>query len=168
MKKDDFDLLRKWHNDPEVMQFWYGRDKPRPLQWIRKHYTPAIQRRKDCAYWMIELEGKQIGYICNTAQKNDEWECLGIVEIDILIGDKSKWEKGLGLDALKAMIGYAFNIQKAERVFLVPRVNNLRAIHVYKKAGFKKEGILRHYEKFEGKWIDGVMMSILRKEFKRQ
>lgn len=167
MRKDDFGVIYKWLNDPEVMQYWYGCDKPRSKEWIKKHYTPAIKGLKDWAYWMIELDGKPIGYICNTTERNDEGEFFGKVELDILIGDKSKWELGLGSDALKAMINYAFKTQQAERVFLVPRVINKRAIHVYEKVGFKKEGILRHNEKFEGKWVDNVIMSILREEFEK-
>jgi RimJ/RimL family protein N-acetyltransferase len=89
------------------------------------------------------------------------------VELDIMIGDISQQGKGYGQDALKAMINYAFTQQKAERVFIMPRVTNKRAIHVYEKVGFKKEGVLRHYEKFEGLWIDSLMMAILRDEFKQ-
>lgn len=47
------------------------------------------------------------------------------------------------------------NTQGAERVFLTPRLINPRAIHVYEKVGFKREGVLRHFEKFEGQWIEG-------------
>lgn len=91
---------------------------------------------------------------------------MGRVELDILIGDKTKRDKGYGSDALKATLNYAFNVQGAERVFIIPRTINPRAIHVYEKVGFKKEGVLRHHEKFEGKWIDSVMMSVLKDEFK--
>lgn len=164
MKEDDFDLLFGWLNNPKVMTYWYGSDKPHSREWIRKHFSPSIRGLKNWNYWMIELRGEPIGYICNT-EENDDGEFLGRVELDILIGDKSEWERGYGTDALKAMLSYAFNTQKAERVFLIPRAINPRAIRVYKKVGFKQEGILRHHEKFEGKWIDGVMLAILKDEF---
>ncbi|MBI2338591.1 GNAT family N-acetyltransferase [Candidatus Daviesbacteria bacterium] len=166
MREENFEIMFKWLNDIEVMRYWYGRDKPRSLDWIRKHFTPSIKGQTNSTYWIIESDSEPVGYVCNTAEKNDNGEFLGKVEVDILIGDKSRWEKGIGSDALKAMIDYAFNIQKAERVFLTPRVTNNRAIHVYEKVGFKKEGILRHFEKFEGKWVDNAIMSILRGEFK--
>lgn len=165
MKEDDFKLLFEWFNDPKVMQFWYGRDKPRSKHWIKTHFVPSIKGLRDWTYWIIEFEKQPIGYMCNTAVKDDDGKILGRVEIDILIGDKTKWGQGFGSDALKAMLNYVFKKQEAERAFLTPRLANKRAIHVYKKAGFKKEGILRHYEKFEGKWVDNVIMSILREEF---
>ena len=160
--------MYKWFNNPEVLEFWYGRDKPKTKAWIKKHFEPIIAGKKASQAWAIEAEGKLIGYMYNTPEKNDEGEFTGRLELDILIGEKDKWEKGYGSDALRAMLTYAFDKQKAERVFLMPRTHNKRAIYVYEKVGFKKEGVLRHFEKFEGKWTDNIMMSILKGEFKKR
>lgn len=165
VKQKDFAAIYQWVNDSEIMPYWYGRDKARIFEWIKKHFTPAIKGKTDYTYWMIEACGKPIGYMCNTAEKDDDGEFMGHVEIDILIGEKEFWGKGYGSDALKIMVRYAFEEQKAERVFLKPRTVNSRAIHVYEKVGFKKEGILRHNELFERKWIDNLMMSIIKKEY---
>lgn len=165
--KADFPLLQKWLNDPQTIAFWYGRDKPRSMEWVKKHYLPSIEGKVIWRYWVIEVDGKTIGYICNTPEENDDHEFSGRIELDILIGVKNEWGKGYGTDALRAMVNYAFNEQGAERVYIVPSTINPRAIHVYEKVGFKMEGILRHYEKFEGKWINGVMMAILKDEFKK-
>lgn len=167
IQRKDFPFFHKWFNDPEVLAFWYGQDKPRSTDWIKKHFEPIINGKRASKGWIIEVRGKPIGYMYNTLEKNDEGEFTGRVEVDILIGEKNEWGKGYGTDALRAMIGYAFEKQKAERVFLMPRVDNKRAIHVYEKVGFKKEGIMRHFEKFEGRWIDSLMMSILKDEFKK-
>ncbi|MBI5465073.1 GNAT family N-acetyltransferase [Candidatus Gottesmanbacteria bacterium] len=167
LRKEDFPNIFRWVNDPGIMQFWYGRDKQRSMEWIKKHFTPAIEGKTDWTYWVIETNNKPIGYMCNTVEKDDDGEFIGKVEIDILIGEKEMQEKGYGPNALKAMINYAFKTQKAERVFLVPRLTNSRAIHVYQKVGFKKEGTLRHYEKFEGRWVDNLMMSVLKDEYKK-
>jgi RimJ/RimL family protein N-acetyltransferase len=167
-QRKDFSLLYKWINDPEMASFWYGRDKPRSKNWVKKHFTPMVQGKDKSQCWIIEVSKQPIGFMYNTPQKeDDDTRFSGRVELDIMIGEKSEWRKGYGSDALKAMTRYAFIKQKAERVFIIPRVSNSRAIHVYEKVGFKKEGILRHYEKFEGKWIDCLMMSILKDEFKK-
>lgn len=168
-QRKDFPLLYKWINNPEIAKFWYGRDKSRSKEWVEKHFTPMVQGKGESQCWIIEVQKKPIGFIYNTPEKEDDGTRFsGRVELDIMIGEKGKWGKGYGTDALRTMINYAFTKQGAERVFIMARVSNVRAIHVYEKVGFKKEGILRHYEKFESKWIDCVMMSILRGEFKRQ
>lgn len=165
-REQDFPLLYKWVNNPTVVRFWYGRDKPRSMDWITKHFKPIIKGKSNSTCWIIEIGSKPIGFMYSTVDKNDDKEFTGRVEVDILIGEDKEWEKGYGTDALKAMIKYAFQIQKAERVFIMPRISNTRAIHVYEKAGFKKEGILRRFEKFEGEWIDCVMMAIIKDEFR--
>jgi RimJ/RimL family protein N-acetyltransferase len=161
----DFTLLHKWINNPAVLGFWYGKDKLRSMKWVKDHFLSIIKNESNSSCWIIEVSGEPIGFMYNTICKDDD-KFTGRVELDILIGDDKKRGKGYGADALKAMIYYAFKVQKAQRVYLTPHIKNVRAIHVYEKVGFKKEGILRSFEKFEGKWIDCVMMSIIKGEFK--
>jgi len=167
LRKEDFPTLFRWFNDPEVLAFWYGKDRPRSMTWIKKHFEPIIAGKSASQAWAIEAKGRLIGYMYNTPSKDeDTGKFTGRVELDILIGEKDEWGKGCGPDALRTMIAYAFNKQKAERVFIMPWIHNKRAIHVYEKVGLKREGVLRHFEKLEGKWVDNLMMSILRKDFK--
>lgn len=163
----DYPLIRKWINAPEIAKYWYGRDKPRMLGWLKQHFRSIASDTNPCQSWLIEVTGIPIGYMYNTCYSDDDGEFTGRVELDILIGDTSKWGKGYGTDALITLMQHVFSEQRAERIFLTPRIINKRAIHVYEKAGFKKEGLLRHFEKFEGEWVDCVMMAILRSEFKK-
>lgn len=168
-KQKDTPLFYKWINDPEVAKFWYGRDKSRSKEWVRKHFTPMIEGKSQSQCWIIEAKRRPIGFMYNTPQKEDDGiKFSGRVELDIMIGERNEWGKGYGTDALRTMIDYTFNKQKAERVYIMPRVSNARAIHLYEKVGLKKEGILRRYEKFEGKWIDCLMMAILKSDFENK
>lgn len=169
VREEDLPLLYQWINNPEIARLWYGRNKPRSKEWVKKHFAPIIDGKSESTCRIIELKGRPIGFMYNTPEKEDDGSGFsGRVELDIMIGEKSEWGRGYGTDALRAMIKYAFTKQKAERVFIMPRTTNARAIHVYEKVGFKKEGVLRHFEKFESKWIDCIMMSILKNEFKKQ
>jgi len=148
VRKIDFPLLHKWINDPEIARFWYGQDKPRSQEWIEKHFTPMVEGKSESSCWIIEAE-KALGFMYNTPQKEDDGEEFsGRVELDIMIGDSGEQGKGYGTDALRTMINYAFKKQKAERVFIMPRSNNKRAIHVYEKAGFKVEGTRENFNWF--------------------
>ena len=42
---------------------------------------------------------------------------------------------------------------------------NLRAINVYKKCGFKEEGVLRESIYLNGNFIDVILMSVLKNEY---
>ncbi|PIS09250.1 hypothetical protein COT75_02505 [Candidatus Beckwithbacteria bacterium CG10_big_fil_rev_8_21_14_0_10_34_10] len=167
INKQDFPILHQWINNPAVVSFWYGKDKLRSKKWVKDHFDVIIKGRTNSSCWMVEVKGQPIGFIYNNVNKDDDKKFIGRVELDILIGEDNQWGKGYGTDALKAMIKYAFEIQRAQRVYLTPHIKNIRAIHVYQKVGFKKEGVLRHFEKFEGQWIDCLMMSIIKKEYEK-
>lgn len=169
VKQKDLPLLYQWINDPEVAKFWYGRDKPRSRQWVKKHFTPMVQGKSESQCWMIELNKRPTGFMYNTPQKEDDGPGFsGRIELDIMIGEKNQWGKGYGSDAMRVMLEFAFSKQKAERVYVLARTSNTRAINFYEKIGFQKEGILRHFEKFEGKWTDSLMMAILKSEFEKK
>lgn len=167
IRQDDFPILHKWINDPKIVEFWYGCDKPRSMKWVKKHFTDVVSGEDLSSGWIVEAKGKPIGFMYNTPDKDDDKRFTGRVELDIMIGETNEQGKGHGVNALKAMITYAFEKQGAERVYIIPQTTNVRAIHVYEKVGFKREGVLRHFEKHEGEWFDSIMMAIIKEEFKK-
>ncbi|PWK86438.1 acetyltransferase (GNAT) family protein [Lentzea atacamensis] len=69
--------------------------------------------------------------------------------------------KGYGTAAIKHVLGYAFGERDLHRVDLEVYEFNDRAIHVYKKCGFREEGRLRDALLWEGEFYDAIVMSIL-------
>ncbi len=51
------------------------------------------------------------------------------------------------------------------RVTIDPEVDNARAIRSYEKAGFRLEGVLRHNDQLDGRWVDTHFMAILEDEW---
>jgi RimJ/RimL family protein N-acetyltransferase len=81
------------------------------------------------------------------------------------IGDASRRGRGLGTDAVGALVDFAFGELRMERVWLDTEVSNTRAQASYRKAGFTEEGRLRHAWFVDGEHVDGVRMSMLRDEW---
>ena len=76
-------------------------------------------------------------------------------------------DRGLGTEALRLIVGYGFEQLGLHRVSLEVYAFNPRARHVYEKAGFVAEGVLREALRYEGEWIDAGVMSILDHEWAR-
>ncbi|MFG2819448.1 GNAT family N-acetyltransferase [Kitasatospora sp. NPDC048365] len=74
-------------------------------------------------------------------------------------------DRGLGTDALRTTIGYAFNELGLNRVELTVNSYNARAIAAYARAGFVEEGRRREAVYRSGGWHDQVLMSVLRREW---
>ncbi|MEU0878423.1 GNAT family protein [Lentzea sp. NPDC005914] len=69
--------------------------------------------------------------------------------------------KGYGTVAIKHVLDHAFTVRNLHRVDLEVYEFNDRAIHVYKKLGFREEGRLRDALLWDGEFYDAIVMSVL-------
>jgi [ribosomal protein S5]-alanine N-acetyltransferase len=88
-------------------------------------------------------------------------------EFGILIGDSSQWGKGIGREVTSAILTYGFDELNMNRIDLSVLASNARAIRLYQGLGFVQEGIQREAQYRAGKYLDVVLMSILRSERKQ-
>lgn len=74
--------------------------------------------------------------------------------------------KGYGSEAIRWVLGWAFERLGLHRVQVRAFGWNVRAIELYKRLGFKEEGRWREALWHEGRWWDDVQLSILEDEWK--
>jgi ribosomal-protein-alanine N-acetyltransferase len=89
----------------------------------------------------------------------------GSAGFGIAIGEHELRGAGLGTDAVNAIADFCFGQLRLERLWLVTDSVNARAQHVYEKAGFVREGLLRKAFYQDGVFQDDVMMAMLRSEW---
>ena len=70
---------------------------------------------------------------------------------------KSEWGRGMGSALLQKIIEYAKE-HTIELINLEVRSDNIRAIHVYEKYGFRKIGTSPAFYKMDGKYYDFDLM----------
>ena len=86
--------------------------------------------------------------------------------IDIFLST-SRHGRGLGTEAIRVLARHLFEERGHHRLTIDPAADNAAAIRAYEKAGFREIGIMREYERGpDGSWHDGVLMDMLRKEFR--
>ncbi|WP_459129637.1 GNAT family N-acetyltransferase [Guggenheimella bovis] len=73
---------------------------------------------------------------------------------------KKYWNHGIASLFLKELIDFAKNKAKAKILSLGVRSDNERAIHLYKKFGFKKIGTFEGYFEINGELIDVDYMNL--------
>ncbi len=86
-------------------------------------------------------------------------------EFGLVIGDPSQWGKGLGTEATRLMLDYGFGTLNLHKVWLQVFGHHASAQRVYEKAGFRREGLQREQYFVEGRYVDGILMGILRPEW---
>ena len=75
---------------------------------------------------------------------------------------KEYWGKGIASEALEAVIKFGFEHYSFERIEALIEPANVPSQKLVEKQGFKREGLLRHYEFTCGKFDDLYMYSLLK------
>ena len=88
-------------------------------------------------------------------------------EMSIGIGDPADWGKGYGSEAMCLALRYAFHELNLNRVWLTVISYNARAIRLYEKLGFQREGVMREAVLRDGKRYDMLVMGLLRWEWEQ-
>lgn len=125
-----------WLNDPEVVRYSELRhrthDEASCLEYIKSfdHETNHI--------WAIHLHGVEGLHIGNITLHRDIPN--NIAQMGILIGEKSQWNKGLGVEAWGHVMtwGLANGLRKVEAGCMSV---NTGMIRVFQKTGMKFEGL---------------------------
>jgi RimJ/RimL family protein N-acetyltransferase len=82
-----------------------------------------------------------------------------------IIGEENQG-KGYGSEALRLMLDYGFGICNLHRIELNVFSYNERAIHVYEKLGFQREGVQRDALYYDHRYHDSIIMSMLEDEYR--
>ncbi|WP_285767060.1 GNAT family protein [Peribacillus sp. SI8-4] len=78
--------------------------------------------------------------------------------------NQAHWGIGIAGEALKAVVMYGYRHFQLERIEALIEPGNFPSQKMVEKQGFRKEGLLRHYEYTCGKFDDLLMYSLLRKD----
>ncbi len=167
MEKEDLTSLLSWCNDPEVM--YYADDDPEPHKTLQELEEEFAKQKGE---WSASMEtfvietrdGTLIGDIMYRWYRPD----VRSAYIGVLIGEKEYWGQGYGTEAIKLFLRYLFVEKQLHKVAVTVSDFNKRAIRVYEKCGFRKDGILRDNAIINGKFVDHIVMSILEDEYKKQ
>ncbi|HET6694097.1 MAG TPA: GNAT family protein [Pedococcus sp.] len=95
----------------------------------------------------------------------NEWEPENAsCNFRILIGPGGRG-RGLGTEATRLILGHAFESLGLHRVGLEVYAFNPRGRRAYGKVGFVEEGVRRDALRFDGEFVDSVLMSVLAPEW---
>ncbi len=164
LEMEDIDSFTLWLNDEEVRQYLMRTsplNKVREKEWVENLYKDD----REMVLGIVLKENDQL--IGNIALHRISIPYRHAV-LGIFIGDKSRWSKGYGTEALRLMVGHGFDQLNLHRIFLTVLGFNARAIHTYEKVGFKREGTFRDHIYRNGKYHDVHYMGILEDEWRER
>ena len=110
--------------------------------------------------YLIELHEPELVKIGAINLWNINWRHLR-AEVGIWISP-SYWKKGYGKKSLKLIKTIGFIHLKLNRLEAHIAIENTNSIHLFKKCGFKEEGTLKQYLKFNQKFHDTVILALIK------
>jgi RimJ/RimL family protein N-acetyltransferase len=154
----DFDLELTTSGDAPPVSDWQVRSF-----WKRRIKHPALEMR----YFAIEpLPGHagagQFAGMCNLQDidmRNRH------AELSIWLGSPDLRGHGYGVDAIRAILPYAFDVVHLEKLYLGVYDFNEAGIRCYERLGFRYEGQLQHQLYYQGRYWDEWSMRMLRTEW---
>ena len=147
---DEAELLRI-HSTPEVRRWWDDPDEGFP--WTDE---PEATRMT------IEVDGAVAGMIQFHEELTPKYRHAGI---DLFL-DPALHRRGVGTEAVRQVVRHLIDERGHHRIVIDPAAANAGAIRAYEKAGFRRVGVMRSYERDAGAetWHDGLLMELVADE----
>lgn len=159
----DVDHLYEILSDAEVAKFDYFyplTSKEQALKFIER-YKNEVEENEEITWGIVLKEtNKLIGTCC--LGSFDDGARRGEIGYDIA---QAEWGKGYATEALEAVIDYGFGTMNLNRIEATITPGNDASVKVLNKLNFIHEGIVRERDLIKGKLEDGIMMSILKRDY---
>lgn len=173
LQSDLVRLTALTHNDLPTMARWY--QNPTFLRLLDARAAHP-QGEASLADWLDKSRKSQSAFLFGIRLQKDN-TLIGYVELEgilwthqvgwlaIGIGETSVRGKGYGRLAMQLTLGFAFRELNLHRVQLTVFSYNQRAIALYEKLGFQREGTYREFLHRDGQRHDMFLYGLLRREW---
>lgn len=152
----------EWINSQENDYFTQHAQFPHTRESLVQYFNQKSQSKNDL--WLAIKLNENNKHIGNIEIGQIDWvHKRGTYAI--LLGDPEESGKGYAFEASELIIEHAFNKLNLHRIQLGVHEHNSAAINLYKKIGFKEEGVWREYFLRNGKYYNMIFMSLLLNEF---
>jgi UDP-4-amino-4,6-dideoxy-N-acetyl-beta-L-altrosamine N-acetyltransferase len=159
IRDDDLEHIVRWRNDPQILGMLFSHH-PLSMQEQREWFAKLPGDSSRVSFIVEMRDGRAVGQ--GGFAKIDRHSRNA--ELGIVIGERELQGRGLGAEAVRLLMSYGFGELNLHRISLRVLGGNARALHVYRKLGFKDEGVLREAIYKNGAFRDIVLLGLLEKE----
>ena len=172
LERDDLPRCVAWLNDPHVrrhLALLYPMGLPNEERWFEQQLEaePAVQP--------FAIDARAESMVSDSV--DPAWTPVGVcgfhaldwpnrqAELGLFIGHGDFRGVGFGTDVVKTLVRWAFRTLNLNRVQLKVYEDNAPAIRCYEKCGFRLEGRQRQSRFQDGRYLDTLLMAVLRDEW---
>lgn len=156
LEPEHLEFLRRLRNDPAMAAQVFSPSIPISTRQQELWYERQLADRSAFIF-IASVEGEALvgyGQVKHIDRVNRS------VELGCHIAPEHQ-DKGYGAALMAKLVQFAGTTLNMHRLYLEVLARNERAIHVYEKCGFLREGVLRDKVLKDGRFEDVVVMSII-------
>ena len=161
--RTNYPLYARWYGDEEVWRLTSWTAEPMKQAAVERLFEDRERSSLDdsfAVHWEGEDEPVGVVSLTNINHANSS------ADLSVIVGDEKDRDRGLGTEAIRILLDYAFEDLGLNRVGLSVFEFNETAIHAYEKLGFEREGQLRKAIWRDGGFHDAILMSILARDWR--
>ncbi len=134
-------LLYRWNSDPEVLYWTEGGEdivRSYDADTVNRIYG-GVSQAAHC--FLIEVDGVPVGECwlqrMNLSYVSAQYPSLDVRRIDMAIGEKEYWGKGIGTAFVGLLVEFAFAVEGVDVLHCFAEDYNVRSVRVWLKNGFR-------------------------------
>ncbi|MBF2516698.1 spermidine N1-acetyltransferase [Listeria marthii] len=158
LEREALKFVHRLNNDAKIMSYWFEEPYEAFVE-LQELYDKHIHDQSERRF-ILELDGQMVGLV----------ELMEIdyihrrAEFQIIIDPKFQGH-GYAVSATKLAMKYAFHVLNLHKLYLVVDKVNEKAIHIYEKVGFIREGELIDEFFVDGTYHDAIRMCIFQQQY---
>lgn len=150
----------RWANNDNIRRLVGGAPRPRNVAELEAWYKTVINDERQEVFTIKSARAETLGW----AQLFDINFPNGCADVGIVV-DEEQWGRGIGHDALTALIQYAFEDLRLNRLGAEVLAINAPSLKLFSRLGFQYEGTKREAYFTTGRHLDVGMFGLLSRDF---
>jgi RimJ/RimL family protein N-acetyltransferase len=166
LTQNDLPTVAEWHQNSDFLRLFdalpaYPKTETALAQWL-----DDTDKATDAFLFAIRFLDSD-GFIGYVELDGILW-AHQVTGVSIAIGEAKHWGKGYGYEAMQLVLRFAFDELNLYRVQLTVFSYNERAIALYEKLGFQREGVYREHLQRDGRRYDMYLYGLLHSEWENR
>ena len=164
IRKSDSDAFFEIFSDARTLEYWSDKPitkKSQAVEQVRQEIENG--KRSDCINWGIALP--QTDYLVGKFTLFNFHPQNQRAEVGYVL-NRRYWGKGYMSEVMRRVLNYAFEEQGLHRLEADTDPDNAGSLALLEKFGFQREGYFRERWYVNEKWLDSVMLGLLRSDYR--
>jgi len=166
-KESDAETFFSYRTNPQVALYqgegWIDYKLEQAVEFVKEqmNFEPGIPN----TWFQIAIELKDTGNLIGDLAIHTLPQDTNQVEIGFTLNPMYQ-NKGFGIEVVKCLLGYIFNVLNKHRVIAITDVRNKPSIKLLEKIGMRKEGHFIKNAWNKGEYTDEYLFALLKEEWR--